>query len=86
MSYIFNRENYEAAKANGLVERFRGDEISRRISKISPIHTQIALDKNIIKDLLNGTREHYAEWLESESIREKVKAEVDEEIKTFEST
>ena len=69
---IFNKENYELAKVNGLVDRFRGDEISRRIAKEYPLSAQIALlmDKDVKPE----------EWAEYQVFREKVKSEVDAEI------
>lgn len=69
---IFNKENYEVAKANGLADRFRGDEISRRIAKEYPLSAQIALlmDKDIKPE----------EWAEYQVFRDKVKSEVDAEI------
>ncbi len=72
-----DKEKYLLAKKNGLVERFRGDEISRRIAKVYPISTQIALlmDKN----------EKPEEWEAYQAFRDAVKAEVDAEILAIES-
>lgn len=66
------KTKYLLAKKNGQVERFRGDEISRRIAKEYPLSAQIALLMD--KDL------KYSEWNEYQSFRAKVKAEVDAEI------
>lgn len=67
-----DKEKYLLAKANGLEDRFRGDEISRRIAKEYPLSAQIALlmDKDIKPN----------EWAEYQAFREKVKNEVDAEI------
>lgn len=72
-----NKEKYLLAKKNGLVERFRGDEISRRIAKEYPLSAQIAL--------LMDKDEKPEEWKAYQAFREKVKAEVDAEIAEFES-
>lgn len=77
MSYIFNRENYECAKMNGDTERFRGDEISRRIAKVYPLSAQIALLMD--KDL------KYNEWIEYQTYRQNIKDEVNAEILQFEN-
>ena len=37
------KTKYLLAKKNGQVERFRGDEISKEISKTVPLSTQIAI-------------------------------------------
>lgn len=76
MSYIFNKENYDLAKKNGDIERFRGDEISRRIAKKYPLSAQIALLMD--KDL------KYNEWVEYQAFRQNVKDEVNAEISQFE--
>ena len=67
-----DREKYLLAKKNGLLERFRGDEISRRIAKEYPLSAQIALlmDKDTKSE----------EWEIYQAFRNKVKAEVDAEI------
>lgn len=82
---MFTKEDYELAKKNGLLERFRSDMISKRIAKRYPLNSQIAVDKNIIKDLMRGTKEHYAEWEAYEAYRDTVKAEVDEILAGFET-
>ena len=74
------RDEYEQAKANGKLEQLRGDMISKRIAKRYPFNAQIAVDKNIIKDLMRGTKEHYAEWEAYEAYRDTVKAEVEAEL------
>lgn len=76
MSYLFTKENYECAKRNGDLERFRGDEISRRIAKVYPLSAQIAL--------LMDKDEKPEEWKEYQAFREKVKAEVDADIASIE--
>lgn len=67
-----DKEKYLLAKKNGLVERFRGDEISRRIAKKYPLSAQIAL--------LMDKDEKPEEWNAYQAFREKVKADVDAEI------
>ena len=76
MSYIFNKENYECAKQNGVLEKFRGDEISRRIAKEVPLSEQIAIlmDKDT-------KPEKFAKY---QTLRMKVIVSVDEDIKAFE--
>jgi hypothetical protein len=71
-----NIENYLIAKANGTIERFRGDEISRRIAKKYPLSSQIALLMD--KDL------KYNEWVEYQAYRAQIKQEVDNEITQIE--
>lgn len=86
MSHLFNKENYEDAKMNGVLEQFRSDEISRRIGKEVPSNDQQALQTNMIDDLINGRPfSHLEKWEKYQAIRAKVKAEVDEEINAFES-
>jgi hypothetical protein len=75
MSYLFTKENYECAKKNDDLERFRGDKISRRIAKVYPLSAQIAL--------LMDKDEKPEEWEAYQAFREKVKAEVDAEIAEF---
>lgn len=72
----FTKENYDLAKRNGDLDRFRGDEISRRIAKKYPLSAQIALLMD--KDL------KYTEWVEYQAFRAQVKAEVDAEMTAFE--
>lgn len=71
------KTKYRLAKANGLEERCRGDEISFRISEKYPLNAQIALLMD--KDL------KYYEWVEYQAFRQQVKDEVDAEIQTFEN-
>lgn len=89
---MIDRNKYILAKANGLEEDFRGDEISKRIAnsnkkddRYAP-NAQIALAMNVIKDLLNGTQEHLSEFQAYEARRERIKREVDEEIAEIEKT
>lgn len=67
-----DKEKYLLAKKNGLVERFRGDEISRRIAKKYPLSEQIAL--------LMDKDEKPGEWNAYQAFRADVKDEVDAEI------
>ena len=69
---MIDRNKYLLAKANGIADRFRGDEISRRIAKEYPMSAQIAL--------LMDKDSKPAEYAEYQAFREKVKAEVDAEI------
>ena len=75
-------DKYLLAKENDLLERFRGDEISNRIrnNKNHPFNAQVGLLMNIIKDLITGSKEHYAEWEEYEAFREEIKTQVDQEL------
>ena len=72
---MIEKDKYLLAKKNGLLERLRGDEISRRIAKEYPLSTQIALlmDKETKVD----------EWEAYQAFRNKVKIEVDIEIKSL---
>lgn len=69
---MIDKQKYLLAKANGLEERFRGDEISRRIARKYPLSAQIAL--------LMDKDEKPDEWQAYQSFRASVKAEVDAEI------
>ena len=71
-----DKTKYLLAKANGLLDRFRGDEISRRIAQRYPLSAQIAL--------LMDREEKKAEFAEYQAFREAVKAEVDAEIANLE--
>jgi hypothetical protein len=75
---MFNKEDYEHAKINGLADRFRGDEISRRIGLEIPLSDQIAIlaDRDIKPD-------KFARYL---SIRARVISEVDAIIKGWEDS
>jgi hypothetical protein len=71
-------EKYLLAKANGLAERFRGDEISRRIAVKYPLSAQIAL-------LMD--KDHKAtEWEAYQAFRAKVKQDVDAAINEMEAS
>lgn len=61
------------AEKNGLLERFRGDEISRRITKEVPLSAQIAM-------LWDGKPEEKEAY---QAFRSKIKAEVDAEIEAI---
>ena len=81
----FTKSNYELSKKNNDLDRFRGDEISYRISQVAPLNAQIALNANLMKDLINGTTYHFKEFQEHEAIREEIKLQVDAEITAFET-
>ena len=70
----------ETERAEWLLERCRGDEISARISVRYPPNAQNAMSFNAILDLVNGTDTHLAELRKYEANREAVKNEVDGEI------
>lgn len=74
---MLNKEDYRSAKQNGVLEKYRGDEISRRISKVYPLSAQIALlmDKDFKHD----------EWQSYQAFRQEVKNAVDEEIAAIEA-
>ena len=66
------KTKYLLAKKNGLIDRFRGDEISRRISREYPLSAQIsiALDREDDKE----------KWNRYQAFRANVKKEVDQLI------
>lgn len=72
-----DKEKYFIAKKNGLEERFRGDEISRRIAKKYPLSAQIAL--------LMDKDEKPEEWEQYQTFRAEIKAEVDAELEALEN-
>lgn len=80
---MINKENYLLAKANGLAEFFRGDEISRRIGVMYPQNAQTALLMNTVQSLIDGVP-NLTEWNEYQMFRARVKAEVDYEISLIE--
>lgn len=69
-------EDYILAKENDLLERYRGDCISRRIARETPLSTQIALlmDRDTKPEALAGYQ----------IIRQQAKDEVDAKIEEFE--
>lgn len=71
------KDKFLLAEKNGLLDRFRGDEISRRIAEEYPLSAQIALlmDKDVKPE----------EWESYQAFRNKIKAEVDIEIKALNS-
>ena len=71
------KEKYLLAKKNGLADRLRGDEISRRIAKKYPLSAQIAL--------LMDKESKPAEWEAYQTYRRTVKDNVDAIIATFEA-
>lgn len=86
MSYIFNKENYECAKQNGVLERFRGDEIANRVSETVTPNEQQALQTNMLDDLINGKPlSHLTEWNKYQTSRQIAIAQVDAEIAAFEA-
>jgi hypothetical protein len=66
------KTKYLLAKQNGLVDRFRGDEISRRISSEYPLSAQIAIALDREDD--------EEKWNAYQSFRASVKKEVDQLI------
>lgn len=74
---MIEKDKYILAKKNGLLERLRGDEISRRIAKEYPLSAQIAL--------LMDKDSKQKEWEDYQSFRSKIKAEVDAEFKETEA-
>jgi hypothetical protein len=74
---MLNKENYIIAKANGVVDRLRGDEISRRIAKVYPLSAQIAL--------LMDRDFKYDEWQQYQAFRKEIKNAVDQEIAAIEA-
>ena len=70
------KDKYIDSKANGLEERLRGDEISRRIAVEYPLSAQIAL--------LMDKDSKPTEYAEYQAYRAKVKTEVDAEIAEIE--
>lgn len=74
---MFNKDDYEHAKINGLTDRFRGDEISRRIGLEVPLSDQIAILAD--RDTKPDKFEKY------QTIRKRIIAEVDAIIAGFET-
>jgi hypothetical protein len=74
----FTKSNYDLAKKNNDLDRFRGDEISYRISQVFPLSAQIA----ILMDA-DTKPERKAEY---EIFREEIKQWVDADIKEMENT
>lgn len=74
--YNFTQHNYELAKKNNDIDRFRGDEISYRISQVFPLSAQIA----ILMDA-ETKPDRKAEY---EVFREEIKQWVDEDIAQWE--
>ena len=80
----FTKANYDLAKKNNDLERFRGDEISWRVGKIIPNNDQQSLQTNMINDLIKGLPfSHMSEWEYYQSVRAAVKIQVDSEIEIF---
>lgn len=73
---MFNKYDYKHAEINGLADRLRSDEISRRIGLEVPLSDQIAILAD--KDEKPDKFAHY------QSIRARIIAEVDAEIKMWE--
>lgn len=89
---MIDKDNYLVDKKNGLLERLRGDEISRRIAQETPLSAQVALLMNVLdaivnvlEDVLEGEDSEQKEWDEYQAFRQKVKAEVDAEFKETEA-
>ena len=80
------RERYLIAKKNGLLERFRGDEISKEIAKTVPSNEQQALQTNMLNDLINGVPfSHQEEWDKYQAVRAQAKITIDAKIAEIES-
>jgi hypothetical protein len=80
------KQRYLLAKKNGLVERFRGEEISKEISKTVPNNDQQSLQTNMINDLLNGVEfSHMEEWEKYQAVRVEAKKIVDAKIAAIEA-
>lgn len=75
---MIDRNKYILAKANGIEDRFRGDEISHRIAKEYPMSAQIAL--------LMDRDSKPTEYAAYQELRRKVKDEVDADIAEIEKT
>ena len=83
--YNFTKENYDLANKNNDLDRFRGDEISRRVGTEVPSNDQQALQTNMIDDMINGLPfSHLDEWNKYQAVRARVKQEVDAEMIKFE--
>lgn len=74
---MINKQHYLDARQNGLLERFRGDEISRELAKRYPLSAQIAL--------LMDKEDKPEEWNLYQAFRAEVKAKVDAEIAAIEA-
>ena len=74
--YNFTKSNYELAKKNNDIDRFRGDEISYRISQVFPLSAQIAI-------LMDAETKPYRK-AEYEVFREEIKQWVDADIERWE--
>jgi hypothetical protein len=80
------KQRYLLAKKNGLVERFRGEEISKEISKTVPNNDQQSLQTNMINDLLNGVEfSHMEEWEKYQAVRAEAKKTIDAKIAAIEA-
>lgn len=71
-----DKQKYLLAKKNGKLDKLRGDEISRRITKEYPLSTQIAI--------LMDKDTKPTEWNEYQQFRAKVKFDVDLEMAQLE--
>lgn len=80
------KTRYLLAKKNGKVEDFRGDEISKEISKTVPGNKQQALQTNMLKDLINGVEfSHKEEWDKYQAVRVEAKRIIDSKIAQIEA-
>lgn len=80
-----DKEKYLLAKANGLEEQFRGDEIANEIRKFIPPNDQQALQTHMINDLINNLPlSHLDEWNKYQAARIAAIAKVDGEIEEIE--
>ena len=79
------KTKYLLAKKNGMVERFRGEEISKEISKTVPSNDQQALQTNMLQDLMDGVPfSHLMEWGKYQAVRVEAKKHIDAKIEAIE--
>ena len=90
---MIDKDNYLVDKKNGLLERLRGDEISRRIAQETPLSAQVALIMDVLDavvvvlaDEFEGKDSKAEEWKTYQALRQKVKAEVDADMEARERT
>ena len=80
------REEYIIAKANGLEEQYRGDEIAKEISQFVTPNEQQALQTNMINDLIAcNPFSHQTEWDYYQSVRAAAIEKIDNQIKEWEN-
>jgi hypothetical protein len=69
--YNFTKSNYDLAKKNNDLERFRGDEISYRISQVVPLSDQIGIAIDATKkpeklEAYQAFREQIIQWVDAD--------------------